>query len=38
MNSEAVAALREGSNVLAVTCHDEDGVRYIDVGLIDAAP
>ena len=38
MNPEAVAALREGSNVFAVTCHDEDGVRYIDVGLIDAAP
>ena len=37
LSTEAIATLKPGRNVLAATCQDETGGRYIDVGLVDAA-
>ncbi len=37
LRREAAATLRTGRNVIAATCEDEAGGRYIDVGLIETA-
>lgn len=38
IGEEARKTLRPGANLLAVTCRDTGGGRYIDVGLVEAKP
>ena len=38
ISKEAKAALRRGTNVLAVHCHQETGGQYVDVGIVDVIP
>ncbi len=38
MSAEARAALRAGTNVMAVHCHQTGGGQYIDVGFVETVP
>ncbi len=38
MNDKMLKALKTGTNVIAVHCHNEHHPQYIDVGIVDVIP